>query len=190
MASRIEPSFAGVVSARLKERSIADRRILLVGLLNERLPDRQRAVLVGGALVEFLTVGAYVSGDLDLVGDRAKIGKLLQSAGFVPDGRHFSSEALGLLVEVPSSSLRKTETVVEFEFEGMRIPSVSIEDAIVDRLLAAERWKSPTDWEQAILLYATLRDRIDERELDRKSAQNVVRTTLDLLRRTVGDDKK
>lgn len=156
----------------MKDRASADRRILLVGLLNKYLPPDERPILVGGALVEFYTRGGYTTGDVDLIGNRSASGALLKAAGFKEEGRLFVREDLGLAVELPKDTLRRTETVVEFEVAGYRIRAVSIEDAIVDRLLAAKFRKSETDWEQAILLYGAHEKRLDRAALASKAKGN------------------
>lgn len=145
-----------------------------MGILNKHLPAGQRAVLVGGSLVEFYTAGAYTTGDVDLVGPRDVIRRVLREAGFIESGRYFVREDVELVVEVPGPTLRKSETIAEIEFEGYRIPAVTLEDALVDRLLAAKYWRSPTDWEQAALLYGAHRDRIDEGQLLSKAKANEV----------------
>lgn len=147
-------------------------------MLNKHLP-RGRAILVGGALVEFYTGGAYVTADVDLVGDRPVIAAVLEPAGFEASGRYFFHEQFELAVEVPGLVLRPTETVVEFDFEGYRVPCVSVEDSIVDRLLAAEYWKSATDWEQALLLYGAHRDSIRLEVLRDKARRNEVERKLE-----------
>ncbi len=171
-------NFRAELERRLEGRKGTDRKLLFLGLLNAHLPKSGRAVLVGGALVEIYTAGAYVSGDLDVVGDRSKIGALLQAAGFQGSGRYFIRDDLELVVEVPGIGLRPTETVIEIEFERLRVPAVCVEDSIVDRLLAAKYWKSTTDWEQAILLYVAHRDSLDSAALDAKAMSNEVADSL------------
>lgn len=138
-------------------------------------------MLVGGSLVEFYTTGVYTTGDVDLVGDRDPIGALLTAAGFERDHRYYVRDDLGIVCEVPSRSLRPTETIVDIEVEGYTVPAVSVEDAIVDRLLAAEYWKSATDWEQAMLLYQAHRNRLDSKQLRKKAKENRVGKTLNEL---------
>ena len=172
----------------LAGRSKTDRKLLLVGLLNKALGPARRAVLVGGAAVEFYTSGAYLTGDVDLVCTREDVRRVLLSAGFQEEGRYFLRAEFGLLVEVPSRDLRPTETPVLVEFEGLTVPMVAVEDAIVDRLLAAKFWRSPTDWEQAILLYAAHRGSLDSRALRDKAERNEVSDSLDQLARAVEAD--
>lgn len=142
-------------------------------------------VLVGGSLVEFYTGGQYVSGDIDLIGDRAAIGKALDSAGFEREGRHFSRDDLGLFVEVPKADLRKGERTTIIEFEGRRVEAVTLEDLIVDRLLAAKFWSSRTDREQAILLLAAHADRLDRARLAARARTENVADELGAIERLV-----
>lgn len=173
-ATREGESLKAALERQAPSRALSDRKLLLLGLINERLGGRERAVLVGGSLVEFYTVGQYQSGDIDLVGPRARIAKLLTDAGFKEEARYLYRDDLGLVVEVPDSHLRPTETVVKFEFEGLPVYMVSLEDAIVDRLLAAKYWRSATDREQAILLLTGHLKRIDRAVLRKKAAANEV----------------
>lgn len=166
---------------RLAGRSAPDRRALFVGILNKHLPTGVRAVLVGGALVEFYTRGLYVTGDVGLVSDKEPVRQVLRGAGFEEQGRYLFRDDLGIVAEVPSRWSRPTEVVVEAKFEGYAIPMVTVEDAIVDRLLAAQYWRSSTDWEQAILLFGAQRASIDLVTLREKAKRNQVREILEEL---------
>lgn len=151
-----------------------DQKMLFVGILNKHLPPNRPAVLVGGTLVEFLSGGGYRSWDIDLVGNRDALRSLLVEAGFEEDVRGFVHKGWNLVLDVSTKPLRPTEQVVEFEVEGLRIPAVSIEDAIVDRLLAAKFWRSETDWEQALTLYEANKERIRAKVLSSRAQANEV----------------
>lgn len=153
-----------------------------VEVLNAYLPGDQEAILVGGALVEFLTGGAYTTGDVDLIGDRDAIGELLVGAGFEDSGRHFVQDDLGIVVEVVARHPEPGDTIVDVEHRGRTFPAWSIEDLIVDRLAAWAHWGSATDWEQARLLHDGLRDDIDEQLIEDKAATYRVREALEELR--------
>lgn len=181
-------AFQRELEERLGGRAPAERRVLFVGILNKHLPDDEEAVLVGGGVVELYTQGAYVTADIDLVGNRAPIGALLEAAGFESRGRFYSRPDLGLDVEVPGRFLRDTETVAHVDYEGYTIPTVTLEDILIDRLLAAKFWKSSTDWEQALLLYGAHRDRIDRAALDEKAGPNEVQDLVDQLVATVEEE--
>lgn len=183
--------FRARLEATLRGRSPPDRRILFVGLLNQALPADTRAVLVGGAAVEFYTVGGYVTGDVDLVGPREEVAKVLQKAGFREEGRYLTAPELGIVCEVPGRSLRETEEVQYVEFEGLKIPIVSPEDAIVDRLRAAKHWRSPTDWEQAVLLITAQAPNLRLPALRAKAQKNACEDALkDVLRRVQAAGQK
>lgn len=177
-----EERFAAELREALEGRPEDERKVLLVGVLNRYV--RTRALLVGGALVEFYTAGAYRTGDVDVLTDREEVKPLLLGAGFRREGRVFVNEEIGLVVDPLSKPPRPTETVVVLKVRGYDIPAVSPEDAIVDRLLAAKFWSSRTDWEQAVLLIEAQRRRLDKRQLRRKAKANQVEDALDdLLRR-------
>lgn len=164
-------AFARELTRALAGSPPTERKFVLVGVVNKHL-RRGRAVLVGGGAVELYTAGAYVTGDVDLVGDRDEIVSLLEAAGFERQDRLFINETLELAIDVAGTSLRPTETVVYQEIRGYRVPVVAIEDAIVDRLLAAEYWKSDTDWEQAKLLLGAHYDTVDRRTLEDRARRN------------------
>jgi hypothetical protein len=169
--------FAAELARALAECGPTERKFVFVGVLNKHL-RRGRAVLVGGGAVELYTAGAYVTGDVDLIGDREDILSLLTAAGFERQDRLFVSEPLELAVDVVGSTLRPTETVEVNEVGGYRVPIVSVEDAIVDRLLAAEYWKSRTDWEQAKLLLGAHFDTVDRARLEERARRNDVERKL------------
>lgn len=165
-----------------------ERKALLVALLNERLPKGKRAVLVGGALVELYTAGAHVTGDVDVVGEAAAIVPVLRRLGFARDGRVYAHPDLDVVVDVAGLDLRPTEEVVEIEVAGRVVPAVSIEDAIVDRLLAAKFWASATDWEQAVLLHVAHAPRLRQGVLRARAAANDVADRLADLERAARPD--
>lgn len=180
-APRRGAAFTRELTRALADCAPSERKFVFVGVLNRHLP-RGRAVLVGGGAVELYTAGAYVTGDVDLVGDREEILLLLEAAGFEREDRLFIHEAFELAVDIVGTTLRPTETIEYEEVRGYRVPIVSLEDAIVDRLLATEYWRSSTDWEQAKLLLGAHYDRVDRRSLEGKARRNDVEGKLrDLL---------
>ena len=178
-------AFVRELGGALRGRPRDERKMVFVGVLNKHLPEGREAVLVGGALVEFYTSGSYVTGDLDIVGNRDGIMPLLESAGFTKSARTWWNTDLELVVDIVGRDLRKTEDVVRVEFAGFTIPTVSLEDLIVDRLLAAKHWKSRTDWEQAILLLRAHASRVDTSALKRKAQLNDVADWLKHLSKAV-----
>lgn len=163
---------------QLPDLSAPERRAAFLGLLQERLPDEVDAVLVGGGLVELLTEGTYVTGDLDVVGNPDTIGSLLEGAGFERTGRHFLDEELGLTVEIVSPALDPGRQTERIRWRGFTLVVLSLEDLIVDRLCAAKFWGSDTDREQASIVLEAHRERVDDERLRERAEEEQV---LDLL---------
>lgn len=184
MAAASAKAFADELERALAKCPPGQRKFVFVGVLNRHLPRRRRAVLVGGAAVELYTAGAYRTGDVDLIGDRESILPLLEAARFHRVDRLFIREDLELAVDIVGLSQRRGETNTELDIHGYKVLTVSVEDAIVDRLLAAEYWKSNTDWEQAVLLYEAHKATFDRDLLEvRARANDVERTLRDMIAR-------
>lgn len=162
---------------------LTEKKMVFVGWLNRELPRGQQAVLVGGSVVQFYSGGAYESIDIDLVVSRRdEINSILKDAGLREDVPGFEDLDLGLVIDLSTKGLRPSETVKIVRFEGFDVPVVSLEDAIVDRLLGAKSWRSDLDWEQALLLYRVNRERIDENALASKAKANDVSDAVERLR--------
>ena len=126
-------------------------------------------VLVGGAAVELYTVGAYTTGDVDLVGTvTPRVARALTAAGFERHGRHWIHEASQLFVEFPASALDAQEEAGWIEFQGRRVLIISVEDLLVERLGAWQYWKSSVDGANALRLWRAQRERINEKRLKRR----------------------
>jgi len=182
-------AFAQELERALAECPPGQRKFVFVGVLNLHLPRQRRVVLVGGAAVEVYTSGAYVTGDVDLIGEREFLSPFLDAAGFRRVDRLFLREDLELAVDVVGLDQRPGETNIELEIHGYKVLTVSVEDAIVDRLLAAEYWKSKTDWEQAVLLYEAHRATLNGEVLkERARANDVERTLADMIAQVTSRD--
>lgn len=154
---------------------LTEKKMLFLGWLNKQMPRGEKAILVGGSLVQFYSGGAYESVDIDLVARRREeISAILNDAGFKEDVRGFEDLELGIVVDVSTKGLRPTENVETVRFEGLEVPVVSLEDSITDRLLAAKFWRSNQDWEQALLLYRVNASKVDQAKLDAKAKANDV----------------
>lgn len=174
-------SFVDALEERLTGLSAPERRAEFLGLLQAHLPEGSDAILVGGGLVEVLTEGQYVTGDLDLIGDPDAIATLLDGAGFERTGRHFVHEDLGLAVEIVARHLDSSRRSERIRWREHTLHVLSIEDLIVDRLCAAKFWESATDHEQAHLVYATHEERLDEDRLRARAEEERVDDLLDRL---------
>ena len=174
-------AFAPEFERAMRATPPGERKFVLVGILNRHLRGRRKAVLVGGAAVELYTAGAYVTGDVDLVAEREEVVSLLEGAGFQRMDRLFFREDLELAVDIVGSTLRPGVRITTLTVGGYEVQVVSVEDAIVDRLLAAKFWKSRTDWEQAGLLWEAHGADVDLEELRTKAHANDIMDRLDEL---------
>jgi hypothetical protein len=127
--------------------------------ISEKLPRNKKPILVGGSAVEFYTRGVCKSIDIDLLGDRESLVKLLEDMGFSRTGRHwFYTKDIGIEIVGSSAEGRRVNEVLH---EGKLIRIISIEDLIVDRLNACKHWKSHYDCEQAQVLAGAYWDKLD-----------------------------
>jgi hypothetical protein len=127
--------------------------------------------LVGGAAVELYTCGAYVTGDLDLVGPvPSRVARALVAAGFERRGRHWLHEAGEVFLEFPGSALQAGEVAVRLSVGGCAVLVISAEDALADRLAAWQHWESTVDGVNAWLLFRARRHALDRRRLRRRVA--------------------
>jgi hypothetical protein len=151
--------------------------------LSKRLDPKP--VLVGGGAVELYTAGAFVTGDIDLIGDIKRVADALEEMGFVREGRHFVKGKIFIEVVAPTTGARTDEIKIqEKDIEGM-VRVISIEDLIIDRLCACKWWRSQTDCEQARYLIGVYLDRCDRRYLAERARKEEVD---DMLKEITGED--
>ncbi len=140
--------------------------------------SRRPPVLVGGSAVEVYTYGHYMSGDIDLVGNRELIKEILLSTGYFKEyGRLFISEELGLFVEVPDHRLEGDyERVRKLKIEGLEgeVYVIGVEDLILDRLSACKFWKSEGDCLVAEFLLKKYAEELDMDYLQRQAQERHV----------------
>jgi hypothetical protein len=73
-----------------RERDPTARHLCVVAALSaEAARHRAPVVVVGGSAVELYTMGAYVSGDIDIVANRALLAQILEGWGFEHKGREW-----------------------------------------------------------------------------------------------------
>jgi len=123
-----------------------------------------RAVLVGGALVEYYTAGGYSTEDIDMVlppVGRQEIESVMKGLGFerFEDYRHWIHPQLSIPVEFPPGPLQVGHLIVrevnEIEVERIRLKVLKVEDILLDRLVMAQEWKDARAEVQAeMLMYA------------------------------------
>lgn len=122
-------------------------------------------VIVGGSAVEFYTRDWYATSDIDLAIDKAKregFRKVMEEMGFKKDGRMFAREDLGLYIEIPADIQDiSMENLTRLDLENGHVYFIGIEDLIIDRIQAAEHWKSDADLEQAKRIAASFYEDVD-----------------------------
>lgn len=131
------------------ERALAITAVLQKALLSSKL----HPILVGGAAVEVYTQGLYASGDIDYVlptSDELK--EVMKGLGFQREGRLFVHPQFQLIIEFPSSSLGMEESYEEINFRGISIRIITVEDLIIDRLIAFKWAKASMEGQNILLM--------------------------------------
>jgi hypothetical protein len=158
-----------------------ERTAGVVWWIQSLYPDENgRPVLVGGAAMELLAEGAYLTDDMDLVGSVPPlVADKLRQSGFIQLEDQWLYEEESISFVFHHDTLRKEETVVERVFGGHRILMVSPEDLLVDRLAAWQHRGYPTHGVQAYLLYYFTHGPMDLEHLRKRAMQEDVLPALD-----------
>lgn len=139
-------------------------------------------VLVGGGAVELYSGGAYVTGDLDFVGEvPPEVAQGLLAAGFVKRGRHWIHDEGQVFVEFPSSDLDSGERTARVRIGDVAVLVLAPEELIVDRLAAWEHWRSEIDGVNAFLVWRAREGELDRDRLRRLAERHDVSASLDRL---------
>jgi hypothetical protein len=123
-----------------------------------------RLIVVGGSAIEAYTRGGYVSADIDIVADRARLVPILESWGFRHEGRTWLQHEWKIAVDIVRDfdryhgSLERTE-IVQTPYGPVRLEAV--EDAMVRRLISSRYWHLPRDFDLAVEVAATHAGDID-----------------------------
>lgn len=146
----------------LAAQSNRSQKTLFFSALLAAEADNPGMVVVGGSAIEIYTQGAYVSGDIDVVGDRPRLLRVLENWGFKKEGRIWHHTGWALVVDVPSleyhGSFDRTR-LVSTPFGGVRLAAV--EDLLVSRLISSRYWEIPKDFDHAVLLAIRYRSSVD-----------------------------
>lgn len=154
---------AAELEALLRQAASASERILWLGALLQR-ESKQDVVIVGGSAIQVYSNDTYVSGDVDIVGDRNKVIALLEQWGFAKESRFWSHPRLDLLVDPVDSYYNgdsRLLVTVSTRFGPVRLASV--EDLIAKRLVEVRVWARGGKelFDQALVLAAEFYERID-----------------------------
>jgi len=151
-----------------------DRRLWVLAVITDGLsPTGVRPVLVGGAAVEFYTLGGYATKDMDAVlSSELDISPTMRELGFDKHGRFWIREDIEIALETPPGPLAgDPERVTALTIDGLPAYVIGIEDLIVDRLNAFVHWKSAEDGRWASRMLDTERDAIDWGYLRRRARE-------------------
>ena len=161
-----------------------ERTLLLAAVLTDAFKAvGWQPVLVGGAAVEVYTRAAYMTADLDFVAPSGTATRrVMEALGFRREGRVWYEAELGIVVEIPSSTLAPARAT-EIEVEGVAVAIIEIEDLIVDRLAAWKYWRWHPDGVAAGLLLAIHGGRLDEVRLRYRCEEEDVVDALASVRR-------
>lgn len=167
-----------------------ERRLLFVALLSSGVEALgwPAPVVVGGHAVEFYTAGGYATVDIDLAGASEPVGRVLDSWGFQREGRHWFDDELGLVVEIPGSTLgpQQQSHALTLRLGRWTARVLGIEDLVVDRLAACVHWKHAESCEWAARLLAVAED-LDVAYLERRAAEEDVLNALARAREEAGE---
>lgn len=176
-----EPSIARALAIENKLK----RAFYVIGLITRELPQGVRPIIVGGTAVEFYTLGAYTTQDVDLVCPaRQVVIEALVRLGFERSVslRHWYHEGLQMVVEIPDERLAgDVRRLAEVTVDGVTAYVIGVEDLILDRLRACVHWHSESDCEWAQRLLAIHHREIDWKYLSQTAEAENLKERLDAL---------
>lgn len=145
-----------------KARNRPERNLWLGAML--ATDAKTRVVIVGGSAIEVYTSGQYVSGDIDLVGEREALIATLERWGFQRKGRLWARADLELWVDPVGRHYNGDEgrlQLVTTPYGQVRLAST--EDLIAKRLIEVKVWPQGADemFSQAIALASEYETSVD-----------------------------
>jgi len=157
------------------QQDTSTRDLYFCALLSREVGRRETPiVVVGGSAIEIYTEGTYVSGDIDLVGNRSALARILESWGFARKGREWYHTQWKLAVDLVSENAgltgsRKLIRTIVTPYGSVRLAAV--EDLIVKRLVSAKYWQISSDREDAAILARRYRGELDRTYLSEAATQ-------------------
>lgn len=173
---------------KIKGLSLEDLAIFISDYLSRHGID---TVLSGGACVSIYTKNKYLSYDLDFVLlsyiSRKKIASVLETVGFLKEGRHFRHVDTPFILEVlappPSVGEEPVGKINEIRKEGMVLKLLSQTDCVKDRLAAFYHWNDRQSLEQALLV--CLDHDADMKEIARWSRKEGMRDKFEIFQNSL-----
>lgn len=140
-------------------------------------------VLVGGAAAALYSNGAYMTGDLDFVGEvPGEVAKSLELAGFSKQGRHWVNEAHQIFFELPGSQLDPPEEATILRVAEWDVLVLRPEDALTDRLAAWQFWRSLVDGIAAFWIWRSSAPNLHPGRVEASAENKKVQRALEALR--------
>ena len=144
--------------------------------------------IVGGSALEVYTEGDYASEDVDLVADsRERVERVLDSWGFLPEGKFWIHRDLRLWVEIVDGHYTGSRTrnrIVSTPYGEVRL--ASLEDIVWKRTIEARAWNRPTALEEARLLVRRYGARLDWAYIEEQGRDQGISGLVADLRKDVG----
>ncbi len=179
---------AEAVGRILAEAGLADRAAYLGALLaREAGLGSLDLIVVGGSAIEIYTRGGYASGDLDIVGPREPISRVLRAWGFRKGRRVWHQDKWRVVVDIVreqyNGDIERTQELAT-PYGNVRV--AAIEDVLAKRLISAKHWRREEDFGHALLLANRYRDEIDWEYVTELARHDLATDILVELRKRVG----
>jgi len=189
MIEEFRSEFGLVVDDLVNVRDSTYRFLMLVAFINTFFERHGlgRIIISRGFAAEFYSGGGYKTLDVDIIvegGSRAvdMLKLFLKSIGYVESGRFYVStfsqlvekalDIVGMVYDKPKSPVRLSVN----NYYAYMIPP---EEAIMYALTAAKYRSSASDFESAVLVYVTQRERLDLSYLSMRADEENVRDYLE-----------
>lgn len=166
------------------------RKLWALGVLTKGLAlHKLRPILIGGAALEYYSLGGYATSDVDVAvpTDRA-VDAVFAEMGFKKEGRYWVEQDLDLMFEAPAGILKGEDAALtKVKLEDLECYILGIEDLIIDRLNGYVHWKWEDDgrWVRRLV---HLHGKTLDRDYLRRRAEK--EKTLDALNTILKEDER
>jgi len=162
---------------------------MLLAFINTFLEEHDlgRIIISRGFAAEFYSGGGYRTLDIDVIveGDSnttTLLEKLLKSIGYSESGRVYVSTLSSLVdkaLDIVGVVYDKPKPPLKIKINSYHVYMVPPEEAIIYALAAAKYWSSASDFERALLVYATQKENLDLAYLRERAIKEDVSDYLD-----------
>lgn len=165
------------------------RFLMLVAFLNTFFEKHRlgRIIVSRGFAAEFYSGGGYKTLDIDIIieGGFSAVNMLklfLKSIGYVESGRFYVSTFSQLVekaLDIVGMVYDKPKPLVRLNVNDYYVYMIPPEEAIIYALTVAKYRSSASDFERAVLIYATQKERLDMPYLNRRADDENVKDYLE-----------